>query len=234
MALTLENPTTQRTDILRYALGATVGVLIAITFGGLMGYMLPLLALPFLAAKKTLGLAEGLGFIIVMGLAVLTVNFIILFFVDYPAVLLLVFFLLIFHILYTEHKLMPPPVKILFLVSLLTIPNLATKSVFLAQGVSLGLFIMSLGSVVFCWIMYYFLPAGAHVPDTGTATPAPASVELSEAQRFKAALTRTLVIFPAVLLFYFVELSSALVVLVYISILRLRKASEKGLTRVNF
>ncbi|MFS4416638.1 DUF2955 domain-containing protein [Maribacter sp. 2307ULW6-5] len=214
-------------NILRYAFGATVGLLLAITFGGLMGYLLPLLALPFLAGNKALGLAEGLMFMVVMALAVLFVNVVILFFVDYPAVLILVLFLLIFHIFYARHKLLPPPVKILLMACLLSIPNLATKSVALAQGISLGMVVMASASVLLTWLCYYVFPADG-VPAPAKASLPPVRTTGYRKKEYREALTKTIVIFPAVLLFYFVELTSALLVLIYISILTFQKGFGKG------
>ncbi len=99
-------------SIYRYAFGAFLGIAIFVVSGGLLDYVLPVLMLPFLAANKELSIVEGLNFIGIITVAVLSANIVTLLCLGYPVVLVSVIFLVLFFVYYSKHKLMNANMKI--------------------------------------------------------------------------------------------------------------------------
>lgn len=210
-----------RTDnnILRYAFGALLGVSLSILAGGMLDYILPVLMLPFLAANKELSLKEGLNFVAIISVAVLLANIVTLLCLEYPAVLLMAIFLILFIVYYSRHKLMNANMKVWLLVAILLIPNISVKSFALAQQISLNLIGLAVECILCVWISYYLFPVPEERPES---LPKPAMEKGYSIEDFYRALIRTVVIMPVVLLFYFFDLASALLVLIFIAILSMQ------------
>lgn len=213
----------QRNRIMRYVLGAVVTLGLAVTSGGPLAYVLPVLSLPFLAADRAPSIKEGIFLVLIIAASVLLANLIVIFFLDYPIVLILVMFLTLYHVFYTTHPLVSNMVKTWLLLSLIMIPTIAITSDALAQGISTTLITIAFQSIVCIWIVYYFFPAPP------SETKKAAVEEKSRDQRHSEALVRTLVIMPVLLMFYFFELTSSILVLVFIGLLSMQAGFGKGL-----
>ena len=214
----------QRNRIMRYVLGAVATLGLAVTSGGPLAYVLPVLSLPFLAADRAPSIKEGLYLVMVITASVLLANLIVLCFIDYPMVLVLVMFLTLYHIFYTKHRLVSDMVKTWLLLALIMIPTIAIRSDALAQGISMTLITIAFQSIICIWIVYYFFPA----PPPSAAAKKTAE-EKSKERRHNEALVRTLVIFPVLLMFYFFELTSSILALVFIGILSMQAGFGQGL-----
>jgi len=209
---------------MRYVLGAVATLALAVTSGDPLAYVLPVLSLPFLAADKALSIKEGMYLVIVIAASVLLANLIVIFFLDYPMVLVMVMFLTLYHIFYTKHRLVSDMVKTWLLVSLIMIPTIAIRSDALAQGISMTLISIAFQSIICIWVVYYIFPAP---PPQAKAKQS--SIDKTKQQRHNEALVRTLVVFPVLIMFYFFELTSSLLVLVFIAILSMQAGFGKGL-----
>ena len=212
-------------SIFRYAFGALIGLTISVVSGGMLDYVLPVLALPFLAANKELSIAEGFNFIGIITIAVLLANVVTLLCLEYPLVLVTVIFLVLFFVYYSKHKLMNANMKIWLLVAILLIPNISVKSFALAQVISLNLIAIAIECIICVWICYYIFPVKESPSEH--MVKAPVEVEYTRID-FDRALIRTVVIMPVVLLFYFFDLASALLVLVFIAILSMQAGFGSG------
>lgn len=209
---------------MRYVLGAVATLALAVTTGGPLAYVLPVLSLPFLAADRAPGIKEGLYVVLVITASVLLANLIVICFLDYPMVLVLVMFLTLYHIFYTKHPLVSDMVKTWLLLAIIMIPTIAIRSDALAQGISMTLITIAFQSIVCIWIAYYFFPAPPPVAATKKQLE-----HKSKDQRHNEAMVRTLVIFPVLLMFYFFELTSSILALVFIAILSMQAGFGKGL-----
>ena len=216
-----------RTDntILRYAFGAFLGLAISVFTGGLLDYALPVLTLPFLAADKELSIKEGLNFIGIITIAVLFANVVTLLCLEYPVVLVSVIFLILFFVYYSKHKLMNANMKLWLLIAILLIPNISVQSFAIAQIISLNLISIAVYCIICVWISYYVFPARAALMNQKVKEEV--KVEYTR-EDFDRALIRTVVIMPMVLLFYFFDLASALLVLIFIAILSMQAGFGAG------
>lgn len=207
-------------NVLRYAFGALLGVLVSVVSGGMLDYILPVLALPFLAGNKEVGLKEGFNFVGTISLSVCFANALSLLCIQYPLVLILMTFMVLFAVYYSKHKLMTANVKVWMLISILLIPNIAVQSFALAQIISLNLIGQAISCIICIWICYYLFPVEEQVINTITTSPSQPS--LYSKQDYKRALIRTIVIMPVIVLFYFFNLASSLLVLIFIAILSMQ------------
>ena len=206
-------------DILRYAFGTSLALLISIISGGMLDYILPVLLLPFLASKTELSLMEGLSFVGAIALAVLFANMVVLVCLEYPGVLLAVIFLVAFSVYYSKNKYMSANMKTWLIISVLLVPNIAIQSVALAEIISTNLVTLAIECIVIAWICYYFFPAsGKSAISKSESTEA---VNYTR-QDFDRALIRTLVITPVILLFYSFDMTSYLLILIFIAILSMQ------------
>lgn len=222
----MERPDTyyQRNRIIRYVFGAVATLALAVTSGGPLAYILPVLSLPFLAADKAPSIKEGLYLVMVIGISVLAANLIVIMFLDYPLVLLLVLFLVLYHIFYAQHRLVSNMVKVWLLIAVIMIPTIAVRSDAIALGISTTLVTIAFESIICIWVAYYLFPAS---PAKQNAIEAPKAAK-SVQERHTEALVRTSVIFPVLLMFYFFELTSSLLVLVFVAILSMQAGFGQG------
>ena len=224
----LLNPTYR--PIVRYAVGATILVAVGMGFDWTLAYLLPVLSLSFLApGGKPPGLKGGFFFVASIAIACLIGMTLAFSFLAMPPVHILVTFLLLFHIFYTRHPIFNPLVKVWLLVAVLLIPNIAMQSMALAKIIAISLVWNAACAIVIIWIIYYLFPL--HAPENQSPTAQekkPAATEAPDQhQRFTTALFSTLVIMPVYLLFYFAEITNALLVLVFIAILSMQPAFAK-------
>ncbi len=217
--------TGSNTQIYRYAFGALLGITISVAIGGFLSYLLPVLMLPFLAANKELSIKEGLSFVGIIAISVLLANIVTLLSLEYPVILITATFLVLFFVYYSKHRLMNANMKVWLLIAILLVPNISVQSFALAQIISLNLVEISLECIVCVWICYYLFPAS----DAPTEQAVKPTIEVDYTRTdYQRALTRTLVIMPIVLMFYFFDLMSALLVLVFIAILSMQAGFGAG------
>lgn len=210
--------------IKRYVFGAMLTLALAVTTGGALSYLLPVLSLPLLTAPGSgPNIKQGLSFVVVIFLSVLVSNLVVILFLDYPIALLLVLTLLMFFIFYSKHPMMSGMVKIWLLMAIMLIPTIAIRSDALAQAISETLVLISLEAIVCVWIAFYLFPSPSDL--TNQNKQANAS---DKNNRFKDALFRTLTVLPVLILFYLFEITSSLLVLIFISILAMQAQIGKG------
>ncbi|MHA7129640.1 DUF2955 domain-containing protein [Algoriphagus namhaensis] len=226
-ALSLEQRQ-KKIDIFRYGVGATLTLYLAATFGGFLGYLIPVMTIPLLAAKKELSIAGGILFVLVIALAVLCADLILILFGESLLMLIPALFLAIFHIFYTRSKFITPELKALLLICVMMIPNIGVKSEFLAKEISLSLIVVAIQSVIAVWVMYFLFPAKAE-PTKKSSQPVQ---DLRNVQKdFREALTKTLVLLPLLLLFYFKNLTGSLLLLIYVGLLAMQTGFGEGFAK---
>ena len=204
--------------VVRYALGATVAMAIALGSPWETSYLTPVLVATFLAyPDKPLTPRLGAALIAIVGVAI-WFGWQVGRLIDHPAVFLLAASLVLFWIFYGGQRGRSPLVLLWLVIAVLMLPFARmvypAAAVFVARGLVVDVVLTATVVVV----AYGLLPerqagvAGPPADDDG-----PAAVSSDES--FRNALVATVVVVPLMALFYFFELSGALTVLAYVGIL---------------
>ncbi|PQB05692.1 DUF2955 domain-containing protein [Aureitalea marina] len=197
---------------------------LAVTTGGPLSYVLPVLSLPLLTAPGTgPGIKQGLSFMLVIALSVMVANLVVIFFLDYPVALFLVLALLLFYIFYSIHPMMSGMVKTWLLMAIMLIPTIAIRSDALAQAISGSLILISIEAMLCVWIAFYLFPSTP--PLQGEKKQ---GGQAGGTNRYKDALFRTWVVLPVLLLFFMFEITASLLVLVFIALLAMQAGIGTG------
>ena len=213
--------------IVRYAMGATILVAVAMGFEWPLAQLLPVLSLSFIApGGRPLALKGGLFFITSVVVACIIGLTLAYCFLPIPPIHILITFLLLFRIFYAQGPIFNPLVKVWLLLAVLLIPNIALQSGLLTVVIAYSLVWNAACAVVVVWVIYLFFPSEPEIQSDAAqknaAAPAP-----STSERFITALTSTLVIMPVYLIFYFASIPNALLILVFTAILSMQPGFAK-------
>ena len=205
--------------MLRYALGSTLLMALAMGIGWDLAYLTPVLALGFFAPGSTMpSFKEGLAFVATIALTTLTVFIFTKLFLDYILLFILLLGLALLTIFYTN-KLGPKP-KVFMLISLLLIPMLGLQNL----AISLVFTKMFIGgaaiTMVLVWVIYSLFPDKT-APVVSAAAKTSGEGPSARA-RFSYALDTLLIVFPVVLVFFFFQWSGGLIILIFITILSMQ------------
>jgi hypothetical protein len=210
--------------ILRYALGSTLAMTIAMGFNWQLSYLAPVLCLSFLASPAPRPtLKQGLSFVAVVAFACFAGLKLGQYLISYPLVYIPFSALLLLRIFYMMASGRSPLLTTWLLIALLVIPLITITSPAIANMVAAG--ILTGASVTICvvWLAHGLLPdpRGPGSKPVAVATAAAAAPpELPPAlERFKTAAISTLVVLPVLTLFYSFKLQSALLVLIFVALL---------------
>ena len=213
-------------NIIRYAFGSTIIVALAMGFNWPIGYLVPVLSLSFLASGKPApDMKSGLMFVLIITFSAFFGLLLAKLFLPFPGIHILMLCLILFYIFYTNHPLFHPLLKTFILVSVLLIPNMALYSKDMAFVLAVSLSTYAGLTILLIWFIFLLFPA--HIaPESNTvaSTNLPGPTKL---QRFNSAITSTLVILPVLLLFYFYNLTSSMLVLIFISMLSMQPGFAK-------
>ena len=123
--------------VLRYAFGATIIMLVAMSLNYTLAYLTPVLALTFLApGAKPPTMKTTVLFLLIIAVTSMTGILFSRFFLDYPLVFMPLLILTIFHIYYTTSL---QNMKVWFIISLLLIPMISLQSAELGNVVAVNL-----------------------------------------------------------------------------------------------
>jgi len=216
--------TPQGRQVLRYALGATVCMTLALGIGWPLSFMTPVLALGFLAAPARLSLKDGVGLVLTIagacGVGLLMTHY----FMSFPLVFLPLLGLALFRLFYAKSGGASPLLITWLLIALLALPLVGMQSQQLAIFVALGIIKGAVVTVVLVWLIWAAIPAPPPLPvEPGAPQPA-APPPPTSAERFRSAVLSTAVVFPAVVAFYTLQWTGSLLVLIFIAMLSLQPA----------
>ncbi len=223
-ATTLIHPASK--PIVRYAFGATLLVAVSMGFDWTLAFLLPVLSMSFIApGGKPPGLKGGLFFVIIISVACLFGLALSYCFLSMPPIHILITFLLLFHIFYTQNKIFNPLVKVWLLIAVLLLPNIALQSMLLAKIMAISIVWNAICTILLIWIIYLVFPASEN--QTNVSKKGATNVIPDTNKRFTVAMTSTLVIMPVYLIFYFATIPNALLILVFIAILSMQPGFAK-------
>ena len=212
--------------ILRYAVGSTLAMAVAMGFDWTLSFLTPVLTLSFLASPAPRpSLKMGINFVLAIAIASyvgLLVGRILL---PYPLVYIPFVGLLLFRIYYAKGGSLHPLLILWLLIALLLIPLMMMQSHALANLVALNLVVGGGATLIVVWISYALLPDRTN-EESSTAPVAKPPAPTTE-ERFRTAVDSTIVVFPVLILFTVFEMASALLILIMIALLSMQPGFAK-------
>lgn len=207
--------------VLRYAMGATLIMLVAMIADYRLSYLTPVLALNFLApGAKPLDLKTSVAFLVTILVAS---TFGVLFtglFLDYPLVFLPLLVLAVFLIYFTEKF---RKMKVWLIIALLVIPMASMQSASLGGLIAANLFINACIAVALVTVVNFIFHYKTEKQVEEKQAPV---AELPENVRFKEALKKILVVMPVLLVYFIFNLADSILVLIFITILSMNPATS--------
>jgi len=207
--------------ILRYALGSTIAMAVAMGFNWQLSFLTPVLSLSFFASPAPRpSLKQGFGFVANIGVACIVGFMLGKYLISYPLVYIPFTGFVLLRLFYMKASGRSPMLTMWLLIALLVIPLITITSPAIANMVAAGILIGAVATVCVVWLTHGLLPdpPGVHsgnAPAAASAKPVlPPAVE-----RFKTAAISTLVVLPLLTLFYSFQLQSALLILVFVGLL---------------
>jgi len=214
---------------LRYALGMVVMFAVVFTYNWPAAFLVILIGNGFLLGSKPT-LKSAFEYVYKMTLAWLIAVLISYLFLDYYIIYLLVIGLIMLHIYYADSSVLSPLLKVFMCIMNMLVPLMSLKSP--ALGATLGslLLIGSIGALLLSSVLFALIPDIEVPADQATAAPAPPAPKPSKQERFGLAIRSLAVLFPLLLLFFFFNMQSDVLILVYISLFAAMPGFAKDLS----
>ena len=202
-------------------------VALAMGYGWELSFLLPILGLDFLSAGKDKpSLQEAFKSIAVISMASIVGLLFSYLFLQTPIIHILLTFLLLLFLFYTNSSFISPLLKTWLIIAVLLIPNVALLSIDVAETLAGGFMINMALTILVVWFIFAIIPKRA--PKQNSTAIVAQKQETPKQVRFKFAITNTLVIMPVYLVFYYYQLSSYLLILIFIALLSMQPAFTKN------
>lgn len=205
--------------ILRYTLGSTLAMAIAMGFSWNLSFLLPVLSLGYFApGAKPPTFKQGVLFVSTIVISSFLTLLFSKVFIDYKWVFIPVLGLALLHVFYTQK--LAPQNKVFVLMTLLLIPMLAFISLEVAYAVANSIILGAVLTLVLVWTVHAVIPdvkASPDTPKTKQNVSKPAEMEV-----FTNALNTLIIVFPVVMVFFFFQWAGALLILIFIAILSMQ------------
>ena len=218
---------------LRYAFGSTIIMALTLAFGGYLGYIVPYLALNFLALiNKVPSLKKGFEFVLMVTLTSLFGFLFTSMLYDYKWVYMLLLGLILFYIYYNVE--IPFILKLFMVISLLAypVPELGIDASAWAFLVAKTFIVGSVFVILVIWMVYALFP-DVPVPASEQNATEKTKPDVPDSKaRFNRAVEIFIVTFPIVLLFIFYQWEDGLLVLIYIVVLAMMPDAGKSTGKV--
>lgn len=223
-AATFEN-SLRRARILRYAVGTSLAMGVALGIAWPLSYLTPVLVQSFLgppAARPRLKAAAV--FIAVIAVACLAGVWLCRLLLPYPLAFVLVIGLALFHIFYAKTRGAPVLLVTWLLISITVLPIVSAQSMQLSIIVSRGLIFGASAAFAFVWLAHALVPDPPAPPGfVPPEAPGPvADATTTAGERIAEAYTATAVVFPVVIYFNVFERTDAVLILVFVALLSMQ------------
>ncbi len=208
--------------VVRYAVGSTLLMALAMGIGWDMAFLTPVLALGFLAPGTTMPkFREGMTFIGIIAATTISGFVFTRYLLDYMFLFILLLGLALLSIFYTNR--LSAKAKVFMLISLLLLPMLGMESMALAFVFTKTFILGAAITVILVWVVYALFPDKS-VPGADKAGQVPPGAVPSTEARFRYALETLIIVFPVVLAFFFFQWSGGLIILIFITILSMQSS----------
>ncbi len=216
-------------DVLRYALGSTILVAIVMLTQWPLGYILPVLALSFLASGgPSPTMKSGVLYFLAIALAMFFGLWLTKQLLPYPIVLILAMSLVIFSITFTQKSIFSPFVKTFMLIACLLVPILGLLMKEVAVIVTYSLVFNAAMAIILVWMVFFFFPFKPNL-EKGVAAKQVEKGSLTRLIRHQAAMRSVLVIMPLALAYMVFDWTSSVLTLIFVALLGMQPAFQKGL-----
>jgi hypothetical protein len=207
--------------VLRYALGSTIAMTVAMTFNWQLAFLAPVLSLSFLASPAPRPtFQQGITFVAVIAVACFAGLKLGQYLISYPLVFIPFAGLVLLRIFYMMASGRSPLLTMWLLIALLVIPLITITSPAIANMVAMGILTGATVTICVVWLAYGLLPDPPGLHAGTAASAAAAAKELPPAlERFKTAAISTLIVLPLLVLFYSLSMQSAILILVFVALL---------------
>jgi uncharacterized membrane protein YccC len=204
----------------RYAIGSTILMALAMGISWNLAFLTPVLGLAFFAPGTRMPkFKEGVGFIGIIAVTTVTGFIFTRFFLDYTFLFILLLALALLSIFYTKRLGKKP--KVFMLISLLLLPMIGMQSMGEAY-VFMQTFTMGTAiTIVLVWVVYALFPDRSE-PLVAKADPAAPKAVPSTGDRFRYALETLIIVLPVVLVFFFFQWSDGIIILIFITLLSMQ------------
>jgi len=207
--------------VMRYAVGSTITMAVAMGIDWQLSFLVPVLSLSFLATPDPCPtLKQGTTFVAIIAIAVLAAVLLARWLLAFPFVYVPFVGLVLFRIFYAKAGGESPLLIMWLLIALVVIPLVALLSPDIAIFVALGIPIGAAATVALIWLFYFIFPDPEDVTAAALAASAPAPPPApAPRERFRIAAETTLVVMPVFILFYTFKWTGSLLILVFIALL---------------
>jgi len=208
--------------ILRYALGSTIAMAVAMGINWQLSFLLPVLSLGFLASPAPRpSLKAGFSFIAIIAVSCLAGLMLGKYLIAYPIVYIPFTGLVLLRLFYVKASGNSPMLTMWLLIALLVIPLITMSSPAIANMVAGGILLGATLTIFLTWLSHGLLPDPEDFEMEPGETPAAAARPAvpSPADRFLTAAISTLVVLPLFVFFYAFQMTSSLLILIFVALL---------------
>ncbi|MFD2167723.1 DUF2955 domain-containing protein [Thalassotalea euphylliae] len=211
---------------IRFTIGTVIAVALAFTVAWDFSFLLPILVTKFLGnTKPSLPLKLALAIVVIIVMAFFTGIVVTKLFLPYPVVFILVMTVLIFWLCYWNQSGGNELAVLMTLIALIVIPMLTIVHDELAKSFINGFLFSCVGSVFIAFVMYQLIP-----DPQNRELPLKAKIALApKVVRARMAALSTLIVLPALCFFFFFDLNSSMIILMFIAILALSPDVTSGI-----
>jgi hypothetical protein len=202
---------------MRYAIGMVIMFAIVFTYNWPASFLIIIFGHGFLLSPKPT-LKFAFDFVSKFVLSYLFSVLISYLFLDYYVLYILIIGLIMLHIYYADSSVLHPILKVAMCIMNMLVPLMSLKS--LELGATLGMLIVigTTGAVFLPMILHALIPDLEPPPSADQAPAAAPAPQPSKRERFYLALKALAVLYPLILAFFFFNMQSDVLILVYISL----------------
>ena len=213
---------------IRYAVGSTIAMGIAMGYQWDLSFLVPVLSLSFLANPAMRpGFKQGAVFVAAIGIACYVGLLLGSRLTPYPLVYLPFSALVLFHIFYAQQGGRSPLLITWLLIAVLVVPLLSLQADVLAKFVAAGLVFGAAVTIAVVWLVYFLIPEPEDF-DEAAPPPPPAKPIPPPMERFKNAALSTAVVFPLMMVFFMFDMTGSILILVFVAMLSQQPAFAKS------
>lgn len=221
------DPRTRR--VLRFSIGVTIGSGFAYMIGFALPFLVPILIAMLLASPMLRPtLRTAFAFVGPIAIAAFVGVLLTRYFLQYRLMFLLVEFLVLYRIFHALPSSAAPLRLVWLLIASLIIPLMGTVSIVLSLGVGLGLVYGAVIAVGVTWFAHVLVPDCQAASATAGGPAGRAKEPPPPAARAAFAKRSVIVVFPVLVVFFALGLTSEAVILVFIALLSLMPSFAAG------
>jgi hypothetical protein len=212
--------------ILRFAIGITLGMALATGIAWPLSFLSPVLVGLLLSSPAPLTLRAGVGFVVIIAVAMGASFVFSVVFLSYPVVFLALIGLLLFRVFYAASGDAHPLSILWMVVGFCVIPLVTLTSALAGAIVAVHITIGAAVAVALALLVQGLIPDPV-APSEAAAPPTPKPTpEASE--RFRSAAISTLAVWPLLVFFYTFQLTGDLLILIFVAVLAISANMQAG------